>query len=245
MVFGPLSESFRVLTYDRRGHSRSERPAGQGSVHEDIADLAALVEHLGLAPAHIAGNSFGASIVLGCAAKNPGLFRSLIAHEPPLFSVIDGEPKFRDMLRETKARIGSVIERLKQGDMAGGAEQFVNTVAFGPGAWERLPAVTKETFISNAVTFLDEANDPDALSIDLKGLSKFTRPELISHGDSSPPFFSPIAAGIAKSIPGSTQKTITGAGHVPHLSHPTDYVAMVKGFVQSVRAKGKPGARRR
>ena len=55
-----LSERFRVMTYDRRGHSDSERPPGQGSVHEDVADLAALIEDLGLAPAWVAGTSYGA-----------------------------------------------------------------------------------------------------------------------------------------------------------------------------------------
>lgn len=60
-VVPALSRSFRVLTYDRRGHSKSERPPGQGSVREDSADLAALLEHLRHSPAHVIGNSFGAS----------------------------------------------------------------------------------------------------------------------------------------------------------------------------------------
>jgi pimeloyl-ACP methyl ester carboxylesterase len=54
VVVPGLSRSFRVLTYDRRGHSQSERPTRTGSVLEDVADLAALIEHLRLAPAHIA-----------------------------------------------------------------------------------------------------------------------------------------------------------------------------------------------
>jgi hypothetical protein len=48
LVVPRLADSFQVLTYDRRGHSKSERPTGRGSVREDVADLAALIEHLGL-----------------------------------------------------------------------------------------------------------------------------------------------------------------------------------------------------
>ena len=42
LVVPRLADSFRVLTYDRRGHSESQRPTGQGSVREDVADLASI-----------------------------------------------------------------------------------------------------------------------------------------------------------------------------------------------------------
>src|SRR5574338_501295 len=84
LVVPSLAESFRVVTYDRRGHSESERSMEQGSVDEDAADLASLIEYLGLAPAWVAGNSFGASITLRLAGKRPHLLRGVIAHEPPL-----------------------------------------------------------------------------------------------------------------------------------------------------------------
>jgi hypothetical protein len=48
-VVPALTEAFELLTYDRRGHSRSERPSGPGNIHEDVTDLAALIEHLSLA----------------------------------------------------------------------------------------------------------------------------------------------------------------------------------------------------
>ena len=57
-----------VLVHGWRGHSASERPAGQGSVFEDVDDLAGLIDELGLAPAHVAGNSAGAAIVLDALA---------------------------------------------------------------------------------------------------------------------------------------------------------------------------------
>src|SRR6476659_8224442 len=70
-VVGEFAKEFRVLTYDRRGHSQSESPPGQGNVEEDISDLIELINHLNLSPAHVAGNSFGAAIVLKTAAKRP------------------------------------------------------------------------------------------------------------------------------------------------------------------------------
>src|SRR6266567_33271 len=100
-----LAESFRVLTYDRRGHSESQRPSGQGSVREDVADLAALIEHLELAPAWVAGNSFGASITLRLAGERPDLLRGRIGHEPPLFSLLAADPAVAPLLAEVGQRI--------------------------------------------------------------------------------------------------------------------------------------------
>src|SRR5438128_12247520 len=101
-VVPALAESFRVLAYDRRGHSASERPAGQGSVFEDADDLAGLIDELGLAPAHVAGNSYGAAIALRAATRRPDVLRSLIVHEPPLFPLLAGtelEPALGEVQR--------------------------------------------------------------------------------------------------------------------------------------------------
>jgi pimeloyl-ACP methyl ester carboxylesterase len=231
VVVPSLSQSFRVLTYDRRGHSQSERPESQGSVHEDVADLAALIEELDLAPAHIVGNSFGGSIVLRLAGERPDLFRSLIVQEPPLFSLLTDEPDGQAMLQTLKARIAAVEELLEAGDMEGGVRQFVETIAFGPGMWEQIPPEIKRIVIFNAPTFLDERRDPEALSIDLDSLHGFSHPALLTLGEQSPPFFAPIVEKVANVLPQSERKTFLGAGHEPEDSHPEDYVATLSEFI--------------
>src|SRR5262245_23833728 len=72
-LVGELPRSFRLVRYDRRGHSESECPPGQGSVSDDVGDLGALVETVG--PAHLVGNSLGAQIALSLAMARPDLVR--------------------------------------------------------------------------------------------------------------------------------------------------------------------------
>ena len=130
-----LSKTFRVLTYDRRGHSQSERLQEQGSLEEDVTDLAALIKFLDLSPAHIVGNSGGAVVGLKTAASHPDLFRTLVVHEPPLFGLLKEIPEAQSMLQTVNNRIGYVVDLIEKGEEENAAERFVETVAFGPGAW--------------------------------------------------------------------------------------------------------------
>lgn len=232
LVVPHLADSFRVLTYDRRGHSESERPSGQGSVREDVADLAALIEDLGLAPAWVAGNSFGASITLRLVGERPDLIRGVMAHEPPLFSLLAADPAVAPMLEEAGQRIGSVIERIASGDHAGAAEQFVESVALGPGMWAQLPPEFRQTMIENAPTFLDEANDPEQLAFDLEWIRGFSHPVLLTLGDQSPPTFAPVIAKLAETLPFAEAITFAGAGHVPHTTHPEVYAEALTTFAR-------------
>jgi pimeloyl-ACP methyl ester carboxylesterase len=238
-VVGSLAQSFRVLVYDRRGHSASERPAGQGSVFEDADDLAALIDELGLAPAHVAGNSFGAAIVLRAATRRPEVFRSLIAHEPPVFALLAGT-ELEPALEEARRRAAAVVKLLERGDHQGAARLFVDTLAFGPDAWEtQLTPEMREVFIANAPTFLDESRDPDSPQLDLDALAGFDKPALLTSGTESAPFFGPVVDLIASRLPRSERVTIEGADHVPHISVPDRYVELVTTFTSTGRALGR------
>jgi pimeloyl-ACP methyl ester carboxylesterase len=233
LVVPDLARYFRVLTYDRRGHSLSERPLGQGSRREDEEDLAALMEALDLAPAHVVGNSFGGSIALGLAARRPDLFRSLIVHEAPLMGLVADDAELRPLMVELQARFDSVVAQLRAGDIAGGTKRFVEDIALGPGAWERLPKEVRQRNMNNAPTFLDELQDPSGLDLDVGGLSSFSSPALLTEGDQSPPWFPRIMSRLAGAMDGAQRLTFAGAGHVPQLTNPDEYVRAVVEFVQA------------
>lgn len=229
-VVNELSENFQVLTYDRRGHSQSERLKEPGSLEQDVADLIALVEELELAPAHIAGNSGGAAVALKTAIKKPDLFQTLIVHEPPLFDLLNSVPESQPYLQNVKSRIGAVVPLLEKGENEQAAQLFVETIAMGPGAWQQLPLPVQQTFIFNAPTFLDEMHDPNNLNLDTAALSHFDKPSLLTTGTESPPFFLMVLNQLATAMPTARRYTFEGAGHVPHMSHPTKYVEVLKNF---------------
>jgi pimeloyl-ACP methyl ester carboxylesterase len=108
----------------------------------------------------------------------------------------------------------------------------VETIAFGPGAWAQLPQATRETFIFNASTWLEEIQEAESASMDLDSLSAFSAPALLSLGGQSPPFFAIVYERIAQALPHAARNLFAQAGHVPHLSHPDDYVRVVSGFIR-------------
>ena len=224
-----LARTFRVFSYDRRGHSQSERAAVQGSIEEDAADLAALIATSHLAPAHVVGSSFGAIVTLKLAAARPELFASLSIHEPPLIGLLGNDP----MLNAVRQRIERVMLTLRSGATELGAKEFVETVAFGPGTWERLTPQMRQTFVFNAPTWLDEMNEPGAFTLDLGRLASFTQPVLMTQGDQSPPFFGMILDSVGMVLGEAQHHTFRGAGHVPHVTHPADFVDVVTAFINA------------
>jgi pimeloyl-ACP methyl ester carboxylesterase len=236
-VVPALARSFKVLTFDRRGHSQSAREDAPGTLHDDVMDLARLVEALDFAPAHIVGNSFGASITLRLACERPDLFRSLTAHEPPLFALLEEDAMLQAPLAAMEQRVGAVAELLRSGDMSAGARLFVETIAFGSGAWDPLPERMRQTFIHNARTWFDELQDPDWNRLDVERLRRFTKPALLTRGDQSPPFFPAVVAQVARALPHASQHLFAGAGHVPHVEQPAVYVDLVTRFITSVHER--------
>ncbi|MEU9717901.1 alpha/beta hydrolase [Streptomyces sp. NPDC047976] len=234
-VLHALALRFRVLVYDRRGHSQSERPPGSGSRFEDEEDLAALMETLGFAPAYVAGNSFGASTVLGLASRRPDLFRGIVVHEPPLMSVVADDSELRPLMAATDRKIEAVLGRLRAGEPLAGARQFVEEVALGPGGWDQLPERLRDAFVANAPTFLDEQADPGWADLDLGRLSGYPGPVLISKGTESPPWFATITDRLSKALPQAETHTFQGAGHIPHISHPGAYAERLTAFVDGIR----------
>lgn len=73
-----FAERYRAIHLEHRGHGRTDNPAGRLSYDQIADDVAAYIDQLGLAPAHVAGMSDGGIIALALGMTRPDLVRSLV-----------------------------------------------------------------------------------------------------------------------------------------------------------------------
>ncbi|MGW0230894.1 alpha/beta fold hydrolase [Actinopolymorpha singaporensis] len=99
-----LADTYRVVTYDRRGNSRSTvaSPPREARIEEQTADALAILDAVGDAgqdgraqadelepvPAYVLGGSSGAIVGLDLVTRHPQRVRTLVAHEPPVVTVL-------------------------------------------------------------------------------------------------------------------------------------------------------------
>jgi 3-oxoadipate enol-lactonase len=76
-VVGQLQMQFRCIRYDTRGHGASSVPSSSFMIDDLADDLAALLDHLGLATAHVAGLSLGGMTAQKLAIRHPKRVESL------------------------------------------------------------------------------------------------------------------------------------------------------------------------
>ena len=91
--FGTLASHFAdrtVMTYDPRGSERSIKadPTRPVTPEDHADDLHRLIQELGAGPVDLFGSSGGAITGLALVARHPEDVRTLVAHEPPIASVL-------------------------------------------------------------------------------------------------------------------------------------------------------------
>lgn len=227
-----FARRFRLVTVDLPGHGRTATaPPSRVTVERTADDLAAILEGLGAAPAHVLGYSFGARIALRLAVAHPASVRRLILESP---SAGIADPVARAARAVEDDDLASRIER-------DGIAAFVDE-------WERRPA-----FASHAATLtaaraerqraLRRANRPDGLAASLRGagqgameplydrLASVTAPTLVLTGPLDT-VGRPRAERVAAGIPGSRLAVVDGAGHTPHEEQPGAFRRLAVAFLQ-------------
>lgn len=81
-----VTHGFTTITMDTRGHGRSTLPTNQDySMNALAGDAVALLDHLGIDEAVIAGHSTGAVVASAIAMNRPDIIRGLILIDPAYY----------------------------------------------------------------------------------------------------------------------------------------------------------------
>lgn len=93
-----LAQRYTVLTYDRRGFSRSVLDGAQDyarRLHTDVMDVVRLIRHLGGQEATIFGSSSGGVVALQLLVEHPESVTTVIPYEPAALRFLPTEQQQR------------------------------------------------------------------------------------------------------------------------------------------------------
>jgi pimeloyl-ACP methyl ester carboxylesterase len=165
-VADALASDYAVVTYDRRGNSRSPRPAGwtATTIDEQADDAAGLLRGLGLAPTIVVGTSAGAGIVVNLCIRHPDVLRGTIVHEPLFQSGVSNADAVR------AGRRALIAEGMARGGPRVATELFLRSVG-DADVYESLDPQLRERLLGNGdvlfdiemATYLDYEPTPDEL----------------------------------------------------------------------------------
>jgi len=211
---GQLADRYTVVTYDRRGNSRSpldSSPEAQRiEVHAD--DAHRLLAAVGAEAAYVFGNSSGAMIGLELAARHPEQVRALVAHEPPVFDVLPDRDRLFALMRDVedtfaKEGPGPAGEVFGAGLMMRGGSQESSDVA-GRG-------ITEDERVPGGADAPRGEPDPEMLEM----LARFEKNKDFFIGYEVPPFgrYTPdlpaLEASSARVVMGAGEASV---GEPPH-----------------------------
>jgi 3-oxoadipate enol-lactonase len=236
---GPLSQRYRVLVYDARGHGKSSAPPveDRGYVMENlVADQKGLMDHLGIDKAIIGGLSMGGMIAMRFALQHPGAVRALLICDTSAGMGLEGQftsnrllleawvrsQGVKPLLRSFYARSAGSARLPSQADLPAGVQSFING----------LDGMSADGFLGMARAAADA---PSVLG----RLSEIEKPALIVTGDRD--FFRGASEEMHARMPGSRLALIRNAAHGTCVWQPAAFTRAVIEFLDDADA-GRPVA---
>ncbi len=219
-----LADEFTVVAWDEPGTGgSSDLPAVFGLA--DYAHcLAALIEALALGPAHLAGLSWGGTVVQELYRRHPELVATLI--------LVDTYAGWKGSLpeQEVRARVAAALETL-----AAPAEEFDPTF---PGLFagdppaefvpllDEMTAAVRPQSLRNLLFVMAEADQRDILPT-------IAVPTLLIWGDLDVRSPLSVAREFLQAIPDAQLVVIPGCGHVSNLERPGPFNDAVREFCRA------------
>jgi 3-oxoadipate enol-lactonase len=222
-----LGRRFQVVRYDCRGFGASG-PFDPAHGYTHAGDLLALLDHLSIGQAVLAGLSFGGRVVMQAALAAPARVRGLAL----LDAVLDGvswDPVSAEALDEASR------EARARGVLAGRAAWLAHPLFT---AARRRPAVAS-ALAAMVAGYPGQhwiSHDPhlDTGPRPLCALDELAMPVLVAVGEHDVPGFREMSAVLARGIPAAQYHVVPDAGHMINMEQPDAVNALLSRFLEQL-----------
>jgi 3-oxoadipate enol-lactonase len=211
-----LSDDFRFITPDLRGHGGTSVTDGPATMEEMAADVAALLDELGVARAVVGGLSMGGYVTLAFARRHPERVRALVLADTR--AQADDEEGRRG--REELARRALTEGMRPIADTLTPKLLAPETLATRPDVVERVRAMILGTTRQGAA---DASRGMAVRPDQTEWLAEISVPTLVvvgSHDAITPPA---LAETLRAKIRGARLEVVEGAGHASNIERPAEF----------------------
>jgi pimeloyl-ACP methyl ester carboxylesterase len=227
-MFAPQIEAlqggWRCIAWDERGHGGTAGDTLAPFTYYDSADdLAALLAHLGIERAVLAGMSQGGFLSLRCALTHPEIVRALV--------LIDTQAGVEDPSRLPLYH--QLVERWIEHDLPDDVADFVEATILGDG-WSGAPgwrAKWKRMAPANLLACMATLGGRDDITA---RLGEIAAPALVIHGDADAAISLDLAQALARGLVDARLVVVKGAGHAANLTHPAPVNAAIDDFLNGL-----------
>ncbi|MFN8558727.1 MAG: alpha/beta fold hydrolase [Dehalococcoidia bacterium] len=213
----PLTEKYRLITWDMRGHGQTDSPDALDAYSEaaTVEDMASLLRHLGVERAVVGGLSLGGYMSLAFNLAHPEMVQALI--------ICDTGPGYRNP--ESRGRWNeSAIARAERLEAQGFG-------ALGSSPEVQATAATHRSALGLAKAARGMLTQVDARVIE--GLERIAVPTLLIVGDKDTPFLNGHDF-MSKLIPNVRHVIIPDAGHASNIDQPEVFNRTALDFLAEV-----------
>jgi pimeloyl-ACP methyl ester carboxylesterase len=213
-----LSDQYRVITWDMRGHGETESPDEPGLYSTDltVADMRGVLAHLGISRAVIGGLSLGGYMSLAFYRTHPDMVRALV--------ICDSGPGYRNpeareaWNRRAHARADELDARGL--DALASSSREMRDAARHHRSAHGLALAARGMLAQRDSTVIEV-------------LPAIRVPTLVVVGDRDEPFLAP-SRYMAGKIAGARLATIPDAGHASNLDQPEAFNRVLREFLDSL-----------
>ncbi|WP_214409762.1 alpha/beta fold hydrolase [Sphaerisporangium fuscum] len=254
-----LEKSFSVITYDRRGNSRSPftDPGASITPARQADDAVAVLDHYGLERAYVFGNSGGAIITLETVIRHPDRLLGAVAHEAPLVQLLPPDSPERQEI-EHIGRLGQAGHVMRAYAAFGGMTLPDPPRMFlSPAGQAVIAAGTHLMLAADGLARKITRREPDVMIRQLRNAELLMRRELPAFCFDYRPDLAALAATTAPwclatgrdstgkpySAPAHLLSERLGVpcqefpgGHIPFMQHPEEFTATLAKILEGFEA---------